>query len=66
MINVSINDHTTNYSNNRGAGAVRGVGDSDNRIYPQAIEFHKGEPCPYANVLCAEGFCFRCALRGDK
>lgn len=61
-----MNDHTTTNSNYRGPGAVRGSGDSNNRIYPQAIEYHKGEPCPYANVLCQEGYCFRCALRGDK
>lgn len=59
-----MNDHTTVNSNHRGPGAVRGSSDGDN--LPPQIEYHKGEPCPYANVLCQEGYCLRCALRGKE
>ena len=24
------------------------------------IEYHKGEPCPYKSIICAEGYCRDC------
>ena len=58
-----MNDRISNHSDNRRDDTLRGVSGSDNYRAPQAIEYHKGEPCPHMNVLCQEGYCIRCILK---
>jgi len=41
-------------------GATKGMGDG-----MKAEDNHKGQLCPYKNILCQEGYCSECQIYMD-